>query len=88
VAAELVATARGLRFMVQSQHLATDVVLVGHFGRASRLRGSDCERFTGASSPCARKATDTGAAGLGTIWRGKTIEMGLSGVDESAPDDE
>ena len=27
-------------------------------------------------------------AGLGRIWRGKTLEMGLSSVDESAPDDE
>jgi len=27
-------------------------------------------------------------AGLGRIWRGKTLELGLSDVDESAPDDE
>ena len=27
-------------------------------------------------------------AGLGTIWRGKTLELGLSGMGESAPDDE
>ncbi|MDR6495980.1 hypothetical protein J2797_005905 [Paraburkholderia terricola] len=26
--------------------------------------------------------------GLGRIWRGKTLEMGLSGVDESVQDDE
>jgi hypothetical protein len=27
-------------------------------------------------------------AGLGTIWRGKTLELGLSGMAESAPNDE